>query len=46
MSERGGYQFSVRDGGDERLKGDVLGSNCRRGVIETRGTTRSGHEVL
>ena len=46
MSERGGYQFSVRDGGDERLKSDVLSSDCRRGMIETRGTTRSSHEVL
>lgn len=46
ISERGDCQFSVHDGGYERLKGSMLSIDCRRGVIETRGTTRSGHEVL
>ena len=47
IPERGeDCQFSAQDGGYERLEGSVLSIDCRRDVIETRGTTRSGNEVL
>ena len=46
ISERGDCQFSVQDGGYERLEGSMLSIDCRREAIETRGTARSSHEVL
>ena len=47
IPERGrDCQFSGQDGGYERLEGGVLSIDRRRDVIETRGTTRSSHEVL
>jgi len=45
-SKRWDCEFSVEDGRCERLEGSVLNIDCGRGAIETRGTTRSGHEVL